>query len=169
MIKMSLKGMNEKWKKKNVLLGSSVTMTDCIMELNEQLTFFFSPKNIITSFLNLILRILVFKKPQATPCFVEKEYMGYEHTNGWGSFCSMELHRKEMLFQYQKMVLDHCPNYFQINYTFAFQRLLIFLETWPYDSSWYQRNKSYNCSPGWPGQIIIWMTRTCHLDAALKC
>lgn len=106
MIKMILKVMNAKWKKKSVLLGSSVTMTDCIMEWNEQLTFLFSPKNIIRSFLNLILMILLFKEPQATPRFVDKEYMGYEHTHGWGSLYSRELHRKEILFQYQKMVLD---------------------------------------------------------------
>lgn len=30
-----------------------------------------------------------------------------------------------------------------------------------------QKQEFYYCSC-WPGQIITWMTRTCHLDAALK-
>lgn len=37
-------------KKRSVLLGSSVTMTDCIMELNKQSTFFFFPEKILSQF-----------------------------------------------------------------------------------------------------------------------
>lgn len=80
-------------KQEGTLLDGVVTVTDCIIKQ----TVDFTQKNIITSFLNRILIILVYKKLQSH--FMEKEYLGNKHSHDQGTFCFSKLHRKEMLFQ----------------------------------------------------------------------
>lgn len=60
-------------KKEGTLLDCVVTVTNCITKQTVDLT----QKNIITSFLNRILIILIYKKLQSH--IMEKEYLGNKH------------------------------------------------------------------------------------------
>lgn len=63
-------------KQEGTLLDGVVTVTNCITKQTVDLT----QKNIITSFLNSILIILVYKKLQSH--IMEKEYLGNKHIHG---------------------------------------------------------------------------------------
>lgn len=63
-------------KQEGTLLDGVVTVTNCITKQTVDLT----QKNIITSFLNRILIILVYKKLQSH--IMEKEYLGNKHIHG---------------------------------------------------------------------------------------